>query len=481
MNDNGLIEIQLNNQKSDAPYNIEIEVAVLGGILLNNDILREHETELHPDYFYEPANKYLFNIISEYVIINNNAIDQSIVRQYVDYKYTLFEKLGGQKYLYGLISHGYALVKPHVYIKFLKQLYTRRSLIEIADEMKNEAVKFSQFEVDPTNVIENAEQKLYQLGLNNLAKTKSYTNIAEAAHHTLADFDHYLKNNLDMLGTPTGFIDLDNHIGGFNDSDLIILAARPGMGKTSLALNMAYNMAKYYKDNDSKKSVGIISLEMPNNQLTQRMMATQGEVDLKCLRSLRQVNNDIYERLRKASEEISKLPIYLDDDVNTTIDSIRSNARRMKRENNVGVLFVDYLQLIYSMKSNENRTQEITKITSELKAIAKELNIPVVALSQLSREVERRDDKRPMLSDLRDSGAIEQNADIVTFLFREEYYLKNKNTESKSDIALAESQQRLSKVANQAELIVSKNRHGPTGSIKLHFASQNVKFSNLQR
>jgi replicative DNA helicase len=346
------------------------------------------------------------------------------------------------------------------------------------------------------NQIENAESNLFNL-IEHGSSESGFTSIKTAVKSSIEHIDICIKKGDKTTGISCGLIDLDDIIHGFHNSDLVILAARPGMGKTTLMLNFTYEAGAHFlipegADKSEQKSVGIFSLEMQSEQLATKLISMQSSVSSSALMSGR-IKEEEYNRLKSVQNSLIELPIYIDDTAALSISSIRTRARRLKRKHNLGILFIDYLQLIQPSRNMQNRVLEITEITQGLKALAKELNIPIVALSQLSREVEKRADKRPLLSDLRESGSIEQDADIVMFIYRDEYYdsmrsqqqVEQDNTNSvQSRVQAYTEETRKSKFEinkNRAEVIVAKHRKGRTGVAEIYFNAELSKFDNLNK
>jgi len=314
-------------------------------------------------------------------------------------------------------------------------------------------------------------------------KEKGFVAMRESVAESLSSINRAMKNTDHITGISTGYLDLDNKLSGFQNSDLVIIAGRPSMGKTAFAINFAFNACKALqrkaKEGEKPPAVGFFSLEMSSEQLASRLLSMMARVDSTNLRNGK-VNEEHYNDLRKAAAELSEMPFFIDDTPALSISSVRSRARKLKRKHNLGIIFVDYLQLLSGSNKSENRVLEISQITQGLKAIAKELNIPVIALSQLSRAVEQREDKRPLLSDLRESGSIEQDADLVMFLYREEYYLRRKEP-APGDPKYSEWQAALDKAHNIAEILIAKHRNGAVGNVQLYYVDKFSSVGNLDR
>lgn len=470
----------------EMPNNIHAEQILLGAILHDNEVLVKVNDQLQAEDFYHPVHRKVYQQINQFV-------DRGIVATPVTLK-NIFDtdptlsELGGAKYLSELVSLGATCFNPVDFARTIRDLGLRRSLIQIARSVLDDAYKQNE-PLPGMSQIEQAEQQLF-----NLATTGKFDNnfmpLGDSLNLAIERATHAHKNRDKLTGISTGFQDLDNYLNGFQNSDLLILAARPSMGKTALALNLATNACKhlieheaYYRElNNSQSqkspSVGFFSLEMSAEQLALRILSTLSGVSSSRIRNGDLIDVD-FEKIVSANRELQKYNFFIDDTPALTISALRTRARRLKRQNNLAILFVDYLQLLRSnsKQADNNRVQEISEITQGLKAIAKELNIPVVALSQLSRAVEQREDKHPQLSDLRESGSIEQDADIVMFIYRAEYYLMRKEPHEDSDKHakwLAEMEQ----LKNVAEIIIAKHRNGPIGTPKLHYDSMTTKFSN---
>ncbi|ACR47111.1 replicative DNA helicase [Rickettsia peacockii str. Rustic] len=461
------------------PSNVQAEQMLLGAILTNNELLNYVSEFLRDAHFFEPIHKKIYKAIEK--ITEKGLTATPITLRSMLTQDALFQEVEGAEYLAKLITMSMMVINPVDYGKIIYDLAIKRNLINIGEEVVNNAYN-SSLEVEAKEQIEHAEAKLYDLASEGLNE-KSFTKIGISISESLASINRAMKNNDHIIGISTGLIDLDNKLCGFHNSDLIILAGRPSMGKTAFAINLALNTCnnmrlKNIRDNQEIQSVGFFSLEMSSEQLTTRLLSMCAEIDSTSLRT-GILGEEKYNRLRKEANTLSELQFFIDDTPALSISAIRTRARRMKRKHNLGILFIDYLQLIRGVSKSENRVSEISEITQGLKAIAKELNIPVIALSQLSRAVELREDKKPMLSDLRESGTIEQDADIVMFIYREEYYLTRKEPAA-GDAKHAAWLDKLNKVYNIADIIVAKHRNGPVGNVPLYYDSQFSKFGNLE-
>jgi replicative DNA helicase len=464
------------------PQNIEAEQALLGAILVNNDAFYRVSDFLLPDHFFEPIHQRIFDQSAS--LIRAGKIASPITLK----TFVGEMDLGGitaSQYLARLAAEATTVINAQDYGRTVYDLAIRRQLIGVGEDLVNVAYD-SPIDLAPREQIEEAERKLYEL--------------AEKGRYEggFQKFDGALRTAIDMAanayqragglsGLSSGLRDLDHRMGGLQGSDLIILAGRPAMGKTSLATNIAFNIAKAWRgerqEDGSIKSVdggivGFFSLEMSSDQLATRIVAEQSGISSYKIRQGRITEGD-FARLTDVAAQIEKLPLYIDQTGGISIAQLMARARRLKRQKGLDVLFIDYLQLLSgSAKNGQNRVQELTEITTSLKALAKELAVPIVALSQLSRQVESRDDKRPQLSDLRESGSIEQDADVVMFVYREEYYLKGKEPRAGTP-EYATWQNEMELAHGKAELIIGKQRHGPTGTVRLQFDAEVTRFSDL--
>lgn len=466
--------------RNQLPFNIHAEQRILGSILLNNEVLNKVSEFLRPDHFYEPIHKKIFASI-------NSIIDKGISANPVSLHNAFagdetFAEIGGDKYLEKLVILASSVINPYDYGKIIYDLSLKRDLIGVGNELVSDAISAG-IDKPAIEQIENAENKLFHLASEGISE-RGFTNIENSLVDSIRSIDRAMKNDDHITGITTGYADLDTQLSGFHDSDLIILAGRPSMGKTAFAINLAVNACKamyerHKKTGEELKSVGLFSLEMSAEQLSTRMLSMYTGIESSSLRS-GMVSESNYNELKKQSQMLSSLPFFIDDTPALSISAIRTRARRLKRKNNLGMLVIDYLQLIRGSggKSSESRVQEVSEITQGLKALAKELNIPIIAAAQLSRAVEQRDDKRPMLSDLRESGSIEQDADIVMFLFREEYYLQRRQPAPGTD-KYNEWLEAINKVHHIAEIITAKHRNGPVGTVRLYYDTKDSRFKNL--
>ncbi len=466
-----------------APHNIEAEQSVLGAILVNNDAFYRVSDFLKQEHFFEPIHQTIYDTAASLIRAGKVATPVTL-KTFVPAETDIGGMTVGQ-YLARLAAEATTIINAHDYGRTIYELALRRDLIRIGEDMVNVAFD-APVDFAPRAQIEDAERRLYEL--------------AEAGRYDggFQKFSQAMTTALDMAanayqrdgrlsGIATGLRALDHKLGGLQRSDLIVVAGRPGMGKTALATNIAYNIARAHQDelaaDGSRKTinggiVGFFSCEMSAEQLATRILAEQTGIASNSIRR-GGITQSEFDRIRDHTIELQHLPLYVDETGGLSISQLTARARRLKRQKGLDVIVVDYIQLLQgSGKRSDNRVQEVTEITTSLKALAKELNCPVVALSQLSRQVESRDDKRPQLSDLRESGSIEQDADVVMFVYREEYYLQNK--EPKIGTPEYEKWQLdMSLVHGKAEVIVGKSRHGPTGPVDLQFEGQFTRFSDL--
>lgn len=467
-----------------SPTNLLAEQMLLGSVLTNNESYHKISDFLQSDHFYEPVHKRIFDAIT--IFIDRGMLANLItLKNHFDQDPTL-KAMNQGDYLAKLSSLSTTIINIVDYAKTIVDLSIRRNLINIGEDIVNDAYNPG-IKLTAGQQIEQAEQELFNLGNLGRDSSANFQAIKSSLGLALEKIQLAFKRQEKITGISTGFIDLDKVLCGMQNSDLIILAARPSMGKTALAVNLALNACLHLKKTNLNNppqdpvptpSVGFFSLEMSSEQLATRMMAISSEVHSSNLRS-GQISESDFTKLVKASKDLSDLSFFIDDTPSISIAALRTRARRMKRRHNLSLLVIDYLQLLKgsSKSSEDSRVQEISEITQGLKAIAKEINIPVIALSQLSRAVEQREDKRPLLSDLRESGSIEQDADIVMFIYRDEYYLVRKQPQEGTS-EYERWQEEMNKVTNTAEVIIAKQRNGPVGSIKLHFDSRTTRFDN---
>jgi len=465
-----------------APHNIEAEQALLGAILVNNDAFYRVSDFLLPEHFFEPIHLRIYETTASLIRANKVATPITLKTFLQD------DDLGGLKvsqYLAQLAAEATTVINAKDYGQTIYDLAIRRNLITVGEELVNVAYD-SPVDASPREQIEDAERKLFALAEKGRYEG-GFQPFAQAITTAIDMAAKAYERDGGLSGIATGLRDLDQRMGGFQNSDLIIIAGRPAMGKTSLATNIAFNMAKHYKGERQPDGaiktvngaiVGFFSLEMSAEQLATRIVAEQSAISSYKIRQGKITENEFY-RLSDVAAEIEKMPLYIDQTGGISIAQLVARARRLKRQRGLDVLFIDYLQLLSgSNKKGDNRVQEVTEITTGLKALAKELNVPVIALSQLSRGVESRDDKRPQLQDLRESGSIEQDADVVMFVFREEYYVKNREPKPGTEDHF-KWQAEMDAIHGKAELIIGKQRHGPTGTVQLQFDAEVTRFSDL--
>lgn len=436
------------------PQNLEAEASVLGALMIDKDAVIKIADVLHSEDFYDDKNKAIFLAMLE-LYEKSQSIDILTVSNLLDEQKKL-DFVGGSSYLASLVNSVPTAAHVAHYASIVRRKGTLRRLISAANDIVGLGYKE---EDDIETVLDQAEQKLF--GVSQKFMKQNFIPLTQVLHETFDRLDDLHKNKGQLRGIPTGYADLDKHLGGLQKSDLIILAARPSMGKTSLALDIARHVAVNHK-----KGVGIFSLEMSKDQLVDRLLSSESDVNLWKLRtgnlSEDGPNND-FQRIGEAMGRLSEAPIYIDDTAGANIMEIRTKARRLQSEHDLGLIVLDYLQLMQG-HNTENRVQEVSEISRALKQIARELNVPVLALSQLNRAVENRPDKHPLLADLRESGSIEQDADVVMFIYRDEMY-KGKESDK----------------PNIAEIMISKHRNGPTGKIELFFDAEKTSFRNLDK
>ncbi len=467
------------------PANVEAEQALLGAILYDNGAFERIGDYLQARHFYEPFHQRLYTAIENHVRKGQLAEPILIAEQFN--RDPAFEELGGVRYLADLVDRAPPAANAPDYARAVYDMALRRDLIRIGGEIATSASQ-GDAELDAREQIERAEQQLFQLAETG-GISQGFVTFADALHGAVAMAAEAHSRDGGLAGLSTGLIDLDQKIGGMHPSDLMILAARPSMGKTSLACNIAFDVARHYayepQPDGSRKTVngGIVaffSLEMSAEQLALRLLAEASGVSGDRLRK-GEIDAVEFSRIREAALEIQEAPLYIDATGGITMAKLAARARRLKRMFGLDLIIIDYLQLVTGgAGASDNRVQEVSMITQGMKALAKELSVPVLALSQLSRQVENREDKKPQLSDLRESGSIEQDADMVMFVYREEYYLSRLEPQPNTPEHF-EWQEKMDKVAGLAEVIIGKQRHGPIGTVRLSFHSDTTKFGNLAR
>jgi replicative DNA helicase len=458
------------------PVNEDAEQALLGALLHNNEALERVSEFLRPEHFANPVNGRVFEAISK--LCNQGRVADPIILKDFFSKDELLKEAGGVDYLIHLVDSVVSIINTEHYGRLIRDLHMRRKLIDVGETIVNDAHD-SNIKESAEAQIENAEKQLFDLAMTGENKTQ-FASIGDALKVSLTSAEAAFKRDSHVVGITTGLKDLDMLLGGLHPSDLLIIAGRPSMGKTGLGTNIAFSAAlASTQENAGGGSVAFFSLEMSSDQLATRILSHEAKISSDKIRR-GELRQDDFPKLIEASRKISALPLYIDDTPALTVAALRTRARRLKRQKGLDLIVIDYLQLMQG-KSSEGRVQEISEISRGLKALAKELQIPVIALSQLSRAVEQRDDKRPMLSDLRESGSIEQDADVVMFIYREEYYLSRQEPDEGAPEKYATWQDRMEKAHNLADIIVAKQRHGPIGTVQTHFDGQFTKFSNRAR
>lgn len=472
------------------PQNLEAEQALLGAILVNNKAFEKVSEFLKPQHFADPIHVKIFEVISK-LITRGHVADVITLKNYFEQEGTLNE-VGGHKYLVKLADSATPLTNAEYYAQFIYDKYLRRELIATGFDIVNNANK-EDLDSDAVEQIEMAEKKLFDLA-NQGDSQGGFTDFSDALISSLGHIEEAYQKDGKISGLPTSLDALDNKTGGMNNSDLVIIAGRPAMGKTALATNIAYNVAEYMSHakglDEKSRGVAFFSLEMSADQLASRILSTVTQTNGHKMRT-GELDNAEFTRIAAAVRELERIPLYIDDTPGLNINTIRTRSRRLKRNKGLGLIVIDYIQLIVgtgSKKNEGNRVQELSEISRGLKILAKELNLPVIALSQLNRGVEQRDDKRPLMSDLRESGSIEQDADIVMFVYRENYYIQNEEPKQKAGenpehlrTRMEEWEARKRQTQNVAEVIIGKQRHGPTGTVQLFWNGDYAQFGNLAK
>ena len=460
-----------------APANIQAEQMLLGAILINSNHYEQVLEFLKPEHFFAPLHQKIYTAIG--IIIEKGLMPTSIAITSMVERESSFEEAGGAEYLIKITTMAMVVINPGDYGRIIYDLAVKRSLIAIGEQIVNDAYNAS-LAHEASEQLEAAETNLFNLASSGISD-KTTMSIKESVNLSIESINRAMKTSDRVSGISTGLIDLDNKLSGFHNSDLVIIAGRPSMGKTAFAINFALNacraLTRRIREGEQPKSVAIFSLEMSSEQLATRLLSMLTKIDSSALKN-GMINEEHYNDIRKAAAELSEMPIFIDDTPALSIAGLRARARKLKRRNNLGIIFVDYLQLLRGSSNYQNRVLEISEITQSLKAIAKELDVPVIALSQLSRAVEQRDDKRPMLSDLRESGSIEQDADIVMFLFREEYYLLRQEPSAGGE-KHSQWQEQLNKAHNVADIIVAKHRNGAVGNVQVLYVDKYSTVGNL--
>ena len=461
------------NNYDELPNNIEAEQSVLGSILLQNEIFDDISTLITSINFYDPLHQRIFAAI-ENLIYKGMLANPITLKNY-------FEKekddIDVPEYLVKITKFSSSSRQTIEYSKIIYDMYVRRELIKISENTIDSA-KVNDLNISGQKIIENSEKFLFDLAEKG-SFSSSLVKFEEAMKLTIEMASNAYKNDEGIVGVPTGLRDLDDRLGGLHQSDLIIIAGRPSMGKTALATNIAFNAAKKLQDENKKSSIAFFSLEMSSEQLSTRILAEQSRITSHNIRRGK-ISEEEFDKFIETSKTISEIPLFIDETPAITIAALSNRARRIKRLHGLEMIVVDYIQLMRATTNiKDGRVQEISEITQGLKAIAKELGVPVLALSQLSRAVEQRDKKEPQLSDLRESGSIEQDADVVMFVYREGYYLQRKEPRE-ATVEHAEWQAKMNEVAHLAQIIIGKQRHGPIGNVTLEFEERFTKFKDTQ-
>ena len=466
------------------PHNIEAEQQLLGAILTNNDTYDRVASVVQASHFFDPVHQRIYEIAA--ARIQKNALASPVtLKAFLEDDMGLKE-LGGPAYLVRLAGAAISAYAARDYAQMIYDLAVRRELIQLGRDIAARAAKV-EIDSEPKDQITDAEQRLYQLGEQGVSE-RGFQSFLRAVSDAVNMANAAYQRGGGLAGISTGLIDLDKKLGGLHPSDLLIIAGRPSMGKTSLATNIAFNIAKAHKrgrlpdgtDGSVEGGVvGFFSLEMSAEQLAARILSEASQIPSEQIRRGDMTELE-FRKFVEAAKALETSPLYIDDTPALPISQVAARARRLKRTHGLDVLIIDYLQLLKG-SSRENRVQEVSEITQGLKAIAKELDIPVIALSQLSRAVESREDKRPMLSDLRESGSIEQDADVVMFVFREEYYREREKPGDHELEKMAQWQVLMEAVHGRAEVIIGKQRHGPIGTVELSFEGRFTRFGNLAK
>jgi len=461
------------NNFDELPNNIEAEQSVLGSILLQNEIFDEISTLITSANFYDPLHQKIYAAI-ESLIYKGMLANPITLKNHFEKE---MDDINVPEYLIKITKFSSSSRQAIEYSKIIYDMYVRRELIKISENTIDTA-KVNDLNISGQKIIENSEKLLFDLAEKGSFST-TLVKFNDAMKLTIEMASNAYKNEEGIVGVPTGLRDIDDRLGGLHQSDLIIIAGRPSMGKTALATNIAFNAAKRLQDENKKSSIAFFSLEMSSEQLSTRILAEQSRITSHNIRRGK-ISDEEFDKFIETSKTISELPLFIDETPAISIAALSNRARRIKRLHGLEMIVVDYIQLMRATINNKDgRVQEISEITQGLKAIAKELSIPVLALSQLSRAVELRDQKKPQLSDLRESGSIEQDADVVMFVYRESYYLE-KQEPRPATVEHAEWQAKMNEVSNLAEIIIGKQRHGPTGNIMLEFEAMFTKFKDTQ-
>ena len=458
----------------ELPNNTEAEQAVIGSILVQNEIFDEINTIISNVNFYDPMHQKIFSAIESLIYKGMLANPITLKNHFENEK----DELNVPEYLVKVTKFSTPPRQAIEYSRIIYDMFVRRELIKISENTIDTA-KLSSLDVNGQNIIENSERLLFDLAEKG-SFNSSLVKFDEAMKQTIEMATTAFKNEEGIVGVPTGLTELDDRLGGLHNSDLIIIAGRPSMGKTALATNIAFHAAENLQKSGKKSSIAFFSLEMSSEQLSTRILAEQSRIKSNDIRRGK-ISDEQFDKFIETSKNIAELPLYIDETPGISIAAMSNRARRIKRLFGLDMIIVDYIQLMTGTLNNKDgRVQEISQITQGLKAIAKELRVPVVALSQLSRAVEQRDDHKPVLSDLRESGSIEQDADVVMFVYRAAYYLQRKEPQV-ATVEHAEWQVKMGEIAHLAQILIAKQRHGPIGNIDLEFEEMFTKFKDLQR
>jgi|TARA_B100001079_G_scaffold170848_1_gene146584 replicative DNA helicase len=460
------------NNFEELPNNIEAEQSVIGTILVSNEIFDDISTIISSNNFFDPMHQKIFSAIENLVFKGMLANPITLKNYFENEK----DDLDVPDYLVKITKFSTSSRQAIEYSKIIYDMFVRRELIKISENTIDSA-KLKDVNLSGQNIIENSEKLLFDLAEKG-SFNSSLVKFDEALKFTIEMASNAYKNEEGIVGVPTGLTDIDDRLGGLHKSDLIIIAGRPSMGKTALATNIAFNAARKIQESEKKTSIAFFSLEMSSEQLSTRILAEQCRIKSNDIRRGR-ISDEQFDKFIETSKNISELPLFIDETPAISIAALSNRARRIKRLFGLDMVVVDYIQLMRAINTKDGRVQEISEITQGLKALAKELSVPVLALSQLSRAVEHRDDKKPQLSDLRESGSIEQDADVVMFVYREAYYLERKEPRP-ATVEHAEWQAKMNEVSNLAEILISKQRHGPTGNLMLEFEAMFTKFKDIQ-
>ena len=460
------------NDSKELPNNIEAEHSVIGSVLVSNEIFDEINMMVASKNFYDPMHQKIFAAIEKLIYSGMLANPITLKNHFENEK----DEINVPEYLVKITKFSTSSRQTIEYSKLIYDLFVKRELIKISENVIDTA-QLNDLDQDGQSIIENFEKSLFDLAEKG-SFSSSLVKFDEAMKMTIEMASNAYKNDEGIVGVPTGLTDLDDRLGGLHKSDLLIIAGRPSMGKTALATNIAFNAAKKIQDDGRKSTIAFFSLEMSSEQLSTRILAEQSRIKSNDIRRGR-ISEEQFDKFIETSKNISELPLYIDETPAISIAALSNRARRIKRLYGLDMVVVDYIQLMRAANFRDGRVQEISEITQGLKALAKELSVPVLALSQLSRAVEQRDDKKPQLADLRESGSIEQDADVVMFVYREAYYLERKEPRP-ATVEHAEWQSKMNEVSNLAEIIIGKQRHGPTGNIMLEFEPMFTKFKDIQ-